>query len=117
MTWAKFGCPAVTEPSVVVNQPNGSPWSASVGIRVCERKSTLTTNGSLRRSALRGVIASSPPPKANDARAPLTLTERTASPEKSRLKRDRSCVAPASIVTVPLTCCCGALVGYVSARS
>jgi hypothetical protein len=35
MTWAKFGCPAVTEPPLTVNQPNGTFWSSGVWVRVC----------------------------------------------------------------------------------
>jgi hypothetical protein len=42
---------------------------------------------------------------------PVDRYEATASPAKSRSKRDRSWVAVAVIVTVPLTCCAGSFFG------
>ena len=57
-----------------------------------------------------GVITSSPPSRVQLAVRPLTETEPTLSPAKSRLKRDSDCVARAKIVTVPSTLWLGWLV-------
>ena len=56
------------------------------------------------------MIESSSSAHVQPARRPLTLTDSTESPAKSRLKRESACVALAYIVTVPLTVCCGAAV-------
>ena len=58
---------------------------------------------SLSFSALRGVITSSPPSTLKPAVLPSTLTLLTASPPKSRLKRESALVAFASMVSAPTT--------------
>ena len=77
---------------------------SSVGsVGTATKCETLTTNGKPFASGRLGVITSSSPSRVQFAVRPLTDTEPTLSPPKSRLKRDSDCVARAKIVTVPST--------------
>ena len=66
---------------------------------------------SLSLSDLRGVMTSSSPSTLKSAERPSTRTLLTASPSKSRLKRDSALVARASMVSAPTTVCERAAVG------
>jgi hypothetical protein len=104
------GWPAVTEPSTVVNQPNGRSLSGA-GVNGPETKRTDTLNLAPRLIGRCGVITSSWPRRSKPAPRPFTRTEPTESPEKSRSKLASACVERASIVTFPETSCSGALDG------
>src|ERR671924_2435208 len=90
------GWPAMTEPSSVANQPNGSPSCSGPGVYGPEVNSILATKLRWSRIALRGVITSSLPDRVQLACDPLTRTLSTESPAKSRLKLDSDWVARAS---------------------
>ena len=64
---------------------------------------TVTMNSEPLLIAFFGVMISSWPSRFNDAGAPLTATEPTLSPEKSRSKRESDWVARARMFTVPST--------------
>jgi hypothetical protein len=106
----------VTDPSRVVNQPNGNPPCSAVGVYGPEVNSIRATNMRWSRIGRRGVMTSSSPSRVQFACDPSTRTLSTESPAKSRLKRESDCVARASIVTLPSTVCSGVLVGYIMAR-
>ena len=59
-------------------------------------------NGAPLGSGLAGVMTSSPCERCHLAAAPLIVIERTFSPSRSRLNRDRNWVAVALMVAVPL---------------
>jgi hypothetical protein len=86
---------------------NATLTSASVGTAV---KRARTTKTSWSRSARAGVTTSSSPARVQLAARPSTVTPATLSPAKSRLKRERACVARATMVTLPSMGCAGALV-------
>ena len=82
----------------------GSPRTRSARPRraPARRRSATTVVKRLRlRSPRLGVTVSSSSSRLQVARRPLTLIERTVMPLRSRLKRDRFCVALALIVATP----------------
>ena len=72
---------------------------------------TTTVKRWCLRSVRRGVTTSSGSCQLDVAERPSTVTGPTVSPAKSRLKRERFCVARASITATPCTVCSGSAVG------
>lgn len=97
------GSPSPTAPSAVGSQPS-SESSGSVMVSGSPEYRTVTRNVSPSFSSSAGRTVSSCPARLNRASRPSTVTSSTSRPLRSRSKADRSRVARAVIVAVPVRC-------------
>ena len=86
-------------PSSVGTQPSIEP-SGSVTTPACRRSRPCGEARARRRSRAGVTVSSCPPSRVNVAARPLTSSREIASPRRSRLKLERSCVAFAVITAV-----------------